>query len=528
MTVDLPPSPAPAPSGQPDAEGALTQSVFGGLDAIRAARLAASAFEPLDLRCARAELNDSGNATRLRERYGDRLLYVPDIGWHYWRKNHWSQRGAEEEAHKIADLVQRAIFNEARGIADLGAHPGELADDFNKRVRNHLSWAIQTGNVQKSQAMLKKAAPYLAQQVSDLDPDIFLFNCDNCTLDLSNASDIKRRRHNPKDLITRVSPVKYDPKAQCPAFTAFLDRILPDRAVQVFLQQWAGISLTGDTSVQSLLLMHGTGANGKSTLDEALRYILGDYAKTVAFASLLRDDKKSGSAATPDLARLRGARAAFASEPEHSVQFSEGLIKQMTGGEPITARYLNKEFFEYLPRFKLWLAFNVKPTVRGTDNGIWRRLKLVPFNVTIPTEERDPHLIEKLKAEASGILNWMLDGFRHWRDCGLIVPDAVTAATQEYRDESDVIGRFLEEETERGDGFRVQSTVLHVAYEAWSRANHLRKPFGLKNFSQRVSQSFEKEKFGTVFFLGLRLRDRQNVSQPDSAATDTSGDAEDI
>jgi putative DNA primase/helicase len=506
MSLNLPPAsppPAPAPEGDPNA--ALEAQMFGGLDAVRAAKQAAEKFTPLDLKCARLERTDFGNGQRLRERFGDQLIWVKDIGWHGWSGKHWSQELGEVTANKLADDTHLAVYAEAKALAEAGPWPRELPEEFEARVAAQMAWAIVTGNVNKRNAMLASAVTYLTKTAADIDADPMLFNCENCTLDLSNHEEIKRRRHSPRDVITRLSPVKFDQKALAPRFKAFLDRILPDKAVQRFMQQWAGISLTGDISVQSLVLMHGTGANGKSTLDEVLRYIFGDYAKTVAFASLLRDDKRRGGEASPDLARLRGARAAFASEPEQSVQFSEGLIKQMTGGEPITARFLNKEFFEYLPQFKLWLAFNTKPTVRGTDTGIWRRLKLVPFEVTIPPEERDPHLVEKLKAEASGVLNWILDGFRDWRDHGLIVPDAVRAATQEYREESDPIGQFIADAIERVPGGKISAGAVYEAYHHWCRVTGSHA-LGQTLVGRRMGATFEKVHSGGKFYVDCQIK----------------------
>lgn len=504
MTVDLPPAPPPPPPPE-DANGALEAQVFGGLDAIKAARMAAQMYTPLDLRCAKFEANDYGNGQRLRERFPDRLLFIKDIGWHAWVKTHWSHEMGEVMAQQLADETHSAIFAEAKALAEVGPWPGEDPADFETRVGRHLNWAVMSGNIHKRNALLTSTATYVAKTVNDVDADPLLFNLKNGTLDLSKPEEIKLRRHNPRDFNTRVSPVMFKKNAECPLFVKFLNRILPDPEVQLFIQQWAGLSLTGDISAQSLVLMHGLGANGKSTLDEVVRYILGDYAKTVAFASLLRDDNRRGSEASPDLARLRGARAAFASEPEQSVQFSEGLIKQMTGGEPITARYLNKEFFEYIPQFKLWLAFNTKPTVRGTDTGIWRRLKLVPFEVTIPPEERDPHLVEKLKAEASGILNWMLDGYRHWKDRGLVVPAAVVAATQEYRDESDPIGQFIQDALEKVPEAKVSSGAVYESYQYWCRVTGSHA-LGQTLVGRRMGRDFEKMHSGGRFYVGVQIR----------------------
>ncbi|MGE3333636.1 MAG: phage/plasmid primase, P4 family [Rhodospirillaceae bacterium] len=523
MSVDLPSAPPleknPTPSAE-DINSALEQLTFGALDAIRIARQKAEVYTQEDLRLAALEPNDFGNGMRLRARFGDRLFYIAEVGWHGWTGTHWSREKGDVIARKLADDTHTLIFQEARALAEAGAWPKENPEDFEKRVGRHLALAVISGNVNKRNAMLESAASYLTRTVEETDPDPYLFNCANGTLDLmadtrprkkkrdGEVDSVRFRKHDARDFITCLSPVDYDPKALCPKWRLFLDQVLPDKDVQLFMQQWAGLSLTGDTSAQSLVLEYGTGANGKSTMDDVIRYILGDYAKIIGFTSLLRDDKRRGAEASPDLARLRGARAAFASEPEHSVKFSEGLIKSLTGGEPITARYLNKNFFEYLPRFKMWLAFNNKPTVQGTDTGIWRRLKLVPFTVTIPPEKRNPKLTEELKAEASGILNWMLDGYRHWREKGLVVPAAVKVATEEYQAESDHMRDFLADALEADPDSRVQGAVMFATYQRWCRANAVFAALQQTMFGKRMTQSYPKVKDGVMFYVGCRLKGR--------------------
>lgn len=507
MSIDIPPPPSDEDAARiaADPGKALDAAVFGGLDAIKAAKLAAQTFTPLDERLAALERNDFGNGQRLKERFGHHLMFVKDVGWFAWAKTHWSIEDGEVTAARLADETHTAMYAEAKAIAERGAWPKEQPNEFAERVGALLGWAHASGNVNKRHAMLASAATYLSKGVKELDVDKFYFNCENCTLDLTDHTDIKKRRHNPRDLITHTSPVKFDPKAEAPTFRKFIDRVLPDKDVQLFVQQYAGICLTGDISIQALVINYGTGANGKSTLAEVLRYILGDYAKIVAFTSLLRDDKRRGSEASPDLARLRGARAAFASEPEQSVKFSEAMIKQLTGGQPITARELNKGFFEYLPEFKLYLDLNTKPVVQGMDHGIWRRMILVPWLVTIPKEDRDPLLLEKLKAEASGVLNWMLDGFRHWRDKGLVTPKAVVDATESYKTESDKIGGFIDAAIERDPKAKEQASVLFDAYKRWCRANAVFE-VGQTLFGRRMSEEFEKSKSGVQFYIGVRLK----------------------
>jgi putative DNA primase/helicase len=221
------------------------------------------------------------------------------------------------------------------------------------------------------------------------------------------------RKHRREDLITKLAPVDYVPQAQCPEWEKFLDRIMAgNRALIAFLQRAVGYALTGDTREQVLFVLYGTGANGKTTFLETVRAMLGDYAMHTNFSAFLQSEH---STARNDLARLAGARFVSASEVQGGRRLSEDVIKQITGGDTVTARYLYHEFFEYRPQCKLFLAVNHRPVIRGTEHAIWRRVHLIPFTVTIPNEEQDKTLGEKLRAELPGILNWATQGCRDWQ-----------------------------------------------------------------------------------------------------------------
>lgn len=298
-----------------------------------------------------------------------------------------------------------------------------------------------------------------------------LLNVANGTLELDDpilsGTSVPRRSH----LMTKVIEVDYDPEATSPSFLRFMEDILPDHEVRSFLQRSFGYALTGLIDEQVLWFFYGTGANGKSTLVNIMARILGSYCMSVPFSSLVLDERKRGESASPDLARLPGARMVRASEPEKGVKFSESTIKSITGGEPLTVRHLNQGFFEFTPSFKLFLSGNHKPVIRGQDHGVWRRINLVPFTVSIAKEKRDPGLEEKLWEERSGILNWLLDGLRMWRRSGLCPPEAVVAATREYREDSDPLGLFLNAWTETHESGRVQGKRLFDAYALWCRGN---------------------------------------------------------
>jgi len=237
----------------------------------------------------------------------------------------------------------------------------------------------------------------------------------------------------------------------------------------------------------------------------------------------LANDRKSGSEATPDLARLPGARFVRSSEPKQGAVFDESLLKQLTGGEPITVRHLNKGFFDFSPAFKLVLSFNRKPTVRGTDDGIWRRLLMVPFDQQIPTDDVDKNFLALLKEEGPAILNWVLDGYRLWRESGLAIPDKVRDATEAYRADSDPLGNFL-------DGACVISGVqtdvatsaeLFTAYCSWCRKNAL-EPINSTRFGRRMGErrGVTKIRSGTIRYAGIQLIDRSLLGGDDKKGGD--------
>lgn len=425
----------------------------------------------INLALSAKERNDLGNADRLIARFGDDFLFVRDVGLHVWGETHWRREGADDTVRQWAHETARAILEEVDAMQRAGC-PAEMAQaEWTERLEKLFKWTVASGNRNRIEGMIREATPYRSVGPDAMDADPMVINLANGTLRLAGACD-ELTAHRRDDLLSKMAPVEFVPEATCPRFGAFLDRVQPDPAIQGFLQRWAGYCLTGDTSEQVLVFNYGTGANGKSVFTDLIARLMGPYAMTLPFSSLLRDDRKRGSEATPDLARLPGSRLVRASEPEKGSKFAEATIKAITGGEEITVRHLRHDFFDFVPHFKINLSGNHKPSIRGQDIGIWRRLLLVPWMVTIPREERDKKLTERLWAEErSGILNWVLDGTRLWLEKGLEVPDAVRAATDQYREDSDPIGRFIGECVEEAAGFTVQASEMYEAYRKWCVAN---------------------------------------------------------
>ncbi|MBF6614955.1 MAG: bifunctional DNA primase/polymerase, partial [Chloroflexi bacterium] len=365
-------------------------------------------------------LTDIGNAERMAARYGIDLRYSHEWGkWLVWNGS-YMEPDATAAVERLAKQTVRGMY---RSAADTEG------DAERKAIVKHAR--ASESNI-KIRAMLDrlKAEDGIPVRVAELDAHPWLLNCLNGTVDLRTGAIYPARR---EDLMTRSVPVNYDPDARCPTWTAMLERLMADNSkLTDFLRRAVGYSLTGDTSERTIFILYGTGANGKSTFLETLRSVLGNYAMRTPTETLMA---RRDNAATNDIARLKGARFVTASESEEGKRLAESLIKDLTGGDTISARFLNKEFFEFRPEGKIWLSTNHKPVIRGTDKGIWDRIKLVPFQVLITAAQKDRDLVRKLAAEADGILAWAVRGCIEWLRDGLAAPYEVVSATEQYRGE---------------------------------------------------------------------------------------------
>ena len=370
-----------------------------------------------------------------------------------------------------------------------------------RRSRRHNQWWRTSESKPKIDAMLSKASSERGVPIlpDDLDKDFFLLNVTNGTIDLRGGL---LRAHRREDLITRLAPVEFHPEAKCPTWLAVLEKIFGrDKDLIKFWKMLCGVCLTGDVSPQILPVLYGAAQNGKSTILNVLLEILGpDYA-IAAPPGLLT--LKKGERHPTELASLFNKRLVVDSETAEGAQFNETLVKQLTGGDKISARRMKEDFWEFKPTHKILMCTNHKPEIRETKNAIWRRVKLVPFNVTIPTDEQDPRLPEKLRAEYPGILAWCVEGCLDWIELGLEIPSAVEDATKEYRLESDVIGEFLAAECSVGDAYRVRAMPLYLRYQKWAGAEAInQRKFG-KAMTER---GFKKHTNNGTEYLGLGLR----------------------
>lgn len=393
---------------------------------------------------------DTGNARRLIHRHGGRLRHCWPWGrWLVFDGRRWVVDDSGE-VYRLAKETVAAIYAEAAAAA---------GDEERKALAKH---AMRSEGERSIAAMvsLARSEPGVPVGPDELDADPWLLNCENGTVDL-RAGEL--HEHRREDLITKLAPVGYDPAATAPTWESFLERVQPDEEMRAFLQRADGYSATGDTSEQAMLIHHGPGANGKSTHQETVSEALGDYAMRTPTETLLA--KRSGGVPN-DVARLKGARFVAASETEEGRRLAESLIKDLTGQDTISARFMRAEWFDFKPTHKLHLSTNHKPEIRGTDNAIWRRIRLVPWSVSIPPAEQDRKLPEKLRAELPGVLAWIVRGCLEWRRAGLRPPDQVRRATGDYRAEMDVLAAFLDDCCVQGPAV---SAFAGELWEAWRR-----------------------------------------------------------
>jgi putative DNA primase/helicase len=443
-------------------------------------------------------LTETGNAERFCDQYGERARFCHPWGmWLPYDGRRW-KRDDTGTVRAWGKIVTRSILVEAARIEDAEVRAATVA------------WAKTSEKAASRAAMLKNAEvepgiPILPEQ---MDADPLLFNVQNGTVDLRTG---ELRPHDPLDYITKLAPVAFDPNATAPTFLAFLERVLPDEDVRAFMQRAVGYSLTGDTSEQCLFFLHGGGANGKSTLLAVIQALVGDYGRQAAPELLVT---RGGDRHPTELADLFGARVVVSVEVDDGKRLAETLVKQMTGGDKMKARFMRADFFEWTPTHKLFLAANHRPEIRGTDYAMWRRIHLVPFTVTIPAGERDPKLPGKLRVELPGVLNWAIAGCLDWQRGGLGVPQAVVDATEEYRQEQDVLGDFMAERCVLDRQAWGAAGAIYRAYSAWCEAGG-QKAMSATAFGRRLKErglTSSKDTKGTRGWEGIRL------SGPDEGA----------
>jgi putative DNA primase/helicase len=442
---------------------------------------------------------DLGNARRLVKRHGQNLKYVPAWKkWFIWRDDHW----LADEYGSIDELAKETIES---------IHADALQDPDHKRQRELHRHALKSAGADRLQALVRvaRSEQSIIAQPTQFDRDPWLLGVRDGVIELKTQSFRGARR---EDFTIKRAGVHFDGTAECPRWREFLYAIMGgDQELIEYLQRVVGYLLTGDAREEVFWVLYGTGANGKSTFLETVAAMLGEYA-LASDASLLLSKKEQGGP-SPEVARLCGARFVSINETPENDVLNEARVKAVTSNATITARHLNQEFFDFIPTHKTFMATNHKPIVKGTDHGTWRRIHLIPFTLRIDNPQRD--FRERfLMPELPGILNWALEGVRHYLRQGLAPPKSVLAATEDYRQDMDVIGRWIDECCDLDPGAKVPTRVLHGAFAVWAE-EELGWEFNASGFARKLSdRGFGKEKGtgGVRCTIGLRLK--PNTTRP--------------
>ena len=470
---------------------------------------------------------DQANAGRLVNRFGKRLMVVGDE-WYAWTGARWEKR--RKEVYEYAQRLSKAIDAEA------DAWEAKKSDDEEQQKINEATvkalrgWAKQSEMRSSIESAVALAKHVLTVDASKVDADPWALNCINGTVDLRTGA---LREHNPNDLITRLAPVRYDPAATAAHWEQVVLRVTREEGreaapVASFLRRWFGYCCTGSTREQAFVVHYGQGSNGKSTILDTIGGVLGDYAGTAAPGLMVSSGKDRHPT---EIADLFGRRMMTAHESGEGGVLREDFIKQATGGDKLKARFMRADFFEFLPTHKLQLLTNHKPTIKGQDHGIWRRVLLVPYEARWGTAEevdagaaqhvKDTRILEHILAEREGVLAWMVRGAVEWYRSGLAAPDTVLAASRDYKAEQDRVSQFVESCCEVGPGFEAELTGtfggLYDAYRGWCNEsgtyplakNRLigeleRVVPTLKREVRRLREGAEKRK-DRAFVVGLRL-----------------------
>ncbi len=473
---------------------------------------------------AKFELNDFGNAMRLILSVGGTindqgdvaiagatLLYLGEAGWIGWNGRFWDLKLGARLAQRIAHQV----------AANLAAQVPTWCDNGHDK-RAAWTFARSAGNAGSITAMLRVAEAYLQVDLDAFDRDPQAITVQNGTLRLERvAGDGMLTRfspHDPRDRITRMAAVDYDPTATAPIWAEKVAFWQPDPLMAAYLQRLAGYALTGHTHEQIFVIFQGKGRDGKSTYMNALRELWGEYGEVADVRTFLEAGQRGGGDATPDLARLAGdCRMLSVAEPGRGAKLNEAMIKSFTGGAPIVARRLRQDLFAFTPRPKVFMEANSRPVIKGDDEGIWRRIRLVLWEHQLSKDQVDPTLPTKLRAEASGIFNWCLDGLADWLSSGLAEPERIEAAMDDYRKGSSPFGEWFVDRLDL-DPFAVTSAaLLYVDYKQWCELQEIEKPMTQRSFGDALADRqiirSGRTRTGNVMRQGARLLPKAYLQQ---------------
>ena len=450
------------------------------------------------------EYTDAGNAKALAYLYEGEIVYVHTVGWYIWKDYRW----VKDESDGVMNFIQELSCHRQEAIrtAPASTKPADKVRLYRLAVRLEYTAGA------KQCLEYAQSLPAFSRVVGQLDTNPDILVCPNGTLHLESGA---LTPPDETDLVTKASPIPYNPDAKCPRWMQFLEEVFtdedgnPDCELMEYIQRAAGYSLTGHTRERCLFLFIGSGHNGKSTFLKVIAKVLWDYADTIPFGTLLQH---GGERTGLELAGLRGARHVTAVESNKGVVLDEAKMKHLAGGEErIKCRFHRQDYFTYIPTYKVWLACNHAPTIRGQDEGIWGRIKLVPF-VNSFTPERgnvDMEIDAKLEKELPGILAWLVEGSKQWYQNGLGMCDRVKLSTHQYRVKHDEFQDFLDKHVVVDPNGYATPDELCKRYNVWASFNgHSSKTpreFGLSmtdhgyhSSSARVSSQVQKVYKGIV------------------------------
>lgn len=441
----------------------------------------------------RFRLTELGNAERIAHEYGHVIKYVSDMGWLIWDGKRW-RIDNKKEIERITAKV--------------------LRDLYKSEDEAEIKWARMCERRNIRMNSIKDLMPLVPGEREDFDKHKYLFNVENGVVDLRTG---KLQPHDRELGLTKITNVIHDENAQCPTWITFLEQIFHgDTELIDYMQRLVGYSLTGDISEQSMYFLVGGGSNGKSTFVNTIKKMMGDYGMQTKSDTFI---KKKDTGANNDIARLVNSRFVSAVESEEGEKLQESLVKTITGGEPILARFLRQEYFEFIPEFKVFFTTNHKPIIGGVDDGIWRRVKIIPFTLNLKPHERDKKLEEKLSLEMSGILNWAIEGCLKWQKVGLKEPKIVTDATGNYKEDMDILAPFLGEicytKEPNNEAIMIEAKELYNVYDKWCfQAGE--RALGNRSFYRMLeTKGFGKMKGSgnKTFLTGITLKERLPVTK---------------
>ncbi|PEN09691.1 phage/plasmid primase, P4 family [Bacillus pseudomycoides] len=433
------------------------------------------------------KLTELGNAERIAYEYGHVIKFVGDIGWYIWDGKRW-RVDTKKEIERITAKVLRSLSK---------------SDD-----ESEAKWARMCERRNVRMNSIKDLMPLVPGERAEFDKHKYLLNVENGIVDLKTG---KLQQHDRELGLTKITNIEFDENAKCPEWMNFLDQIFQgDKELAEYMQRLIGYSLTGEITEQIMVFLIGGGSNGKSTFINIIKDIMGDYGRQAKSDTFI---KKKETGANNDIARLVGSRFVSAIESEDGEQLSEAFVKQITGGEPVLARFLRQEFFEFIPEFKVFFTTNHKPVIKGVDEGIWRRIRLIPFNLQLPKEKRDKKLPEKLSLEMPGILNWAIEGCLKWQQSGLNDPTIVMKATGDYKEEMDILGPFMFECCFKREDVQIEAKELYEVYANWCFRNGEHQLKNRAFYRILETQGFKRERGNRnkYFIQGVTLTERKNT-----------------